>query len=162
RLRVTASWPPLPYTTLFRSSLEPGVLVGGVVDDQFGDHPQPALVSLGNEALGIGHVAVVRMHAAILGNVIAIVAPRRGVERQQPDRVDAQGGDIVELLDQAGKITDAIVVGIEEGFHVNLIDHRILVPEWIFDKGGRLARFGHVLRFLKASTAADATAKPAL
>ena len=127
------------------------MLIGCVVDDQLGDDPQTTLVGFGNEALGVGHVAVVRVHAAVFGDVVAVVAPRRGVERQQPDRVDAQIGNVVELFDQAGEITDAVVVGIEEGLQVDLIDHRILVPERVFDEGGGFARFGHVLRSFRGS-----------
>ena len=70
-------------------ALEPGVLVGGVVDHQFSDHAQPALVGLGNKALGVGHRPVVAVHAAVFGNVVAVITPGRRVERQQPDGVHA-------------------------------------------------------------------------
>src|SRR5258708_31762022 len=71
------------------------------------------------------------MHAAVLGDVVAIVAARRGIERQQPDRVDAELSDVVELLDQAGEIADAVVVAVEERFDVELVDDRVLVPQRI-------------------------------
>ncbi|MCY1446297.1 hypothetical protein D9M71_628530 [compost metagenome] len=90
------------------------MLVAGVVDDQLGDHPQAALVGLGDETAGVGHAAVVRVHGLVFGDVVAVVTAWRGIERQQPQGVDAQLGDIVELADQAGEITDAIVVRVEE------------------------------------------------
>ncbi|MNE29717.1 hypothetical protein D3C80_1232080 [compost metagenome] len=119
------------------------MLVGGVVDDQFGDHPQAALVRLGDKALHIGQGAVVRVHGLVLGDVVAIVAARRRVERQQPQGVDPKLGDVVELGDQAGKVTDAVVVGIEEGLDVYLVDDRVFVPQWIIDKGGWAGALGH-------------------
>ena len=69
--------------------------------------------------------------ARVLGDVVAVVAARRGIERQQPDRVDAELGDVVELGDQAGEVADAVIVRIEERLHVQLVDDRVLVPERI-------------------------------
>ena len=69
-----------------------------------------------------------RVDRAVVGNVVAVVAQRRGVERQQPDRRDAQLLDVVELLDQAVEIADAVAVGVEERLDVGLVDHRVLVP----------------------------------
>ena len=82
------------------------MLIGGVVHHQLGDHPHAARVRRGDEALDIGQRAVVRMHAAIVGDVVAVVEARRGIERQQPDRVDPEIGDVVELGEQAGEIAD--------------------------------------------------------
>lgn len=90
------------------------MLVRGVVDDQFGDHPQTAFMGFGNEAFGIGQGAVVGVHATVLGDVVAIVASWRGVERQQPDGVDAQIGNVIEFGDKAGKVADPVIVGVEK------------------------------------------------
>ena len=73
--------------------------------------------------------AVVGMDAAVVGDVVAVVAPRRRVEGQQPERVDAELGDVVELREQPGEVADAVVVGVEEGLHVQLVDDRVVVPE---------------------------------
>src|SRR5207244_8659102 len=51
-----------------------------------------------------------------------------GVEGQQPDGGDAQPRDVVERLDQAGEVADAVRVGVAEGSHVQLVDDRVLVP----------------------------------
>lgn len=115
--------------------LEPGVLVRGVVDHQLADHTQLALVGLGDKAPDVGQGAVVGADPAVFGDVVAIVAPRRGVERQQPEGVDPQVLDVVELGDQPRKIADSVVVGIEKRLHMHLIDHRVLVPERVLDKG---------------------------
>ncbi|MNM28348.1 hypothetical protein D3C81_388620 [compost metagenome] len=131
-------------------ALKPRVLIRGVVDDQFGDHSQAALVRLGDEALGIGHGPVVAVHAAILGDVIAIVAAWRRIERQEPDGIDAKVGDVIEFGDQAGKVADPVVVGVEIGFDMNLIDHRVLVPERVLDEGGCLGFLRHLKLLLNS------------
>ena len=78
-------------------ALEPGVLIGGVVDDQLGDHPQTATVRLLDETPGLGQGAVIGADRLVFADVVAIVAPRRGIERQQPECVHAEVGDVVEL-----------------------------------------------------------------
>ena len=124
-------------------TLEPGVLVRSVVDDQFGDHPQAAFMRLGDKALGVRQGAVVAVDAAILGDVVAIVAPWRGVERQEPDGVDAEVGNVIKLGDQAGKIADPVIVGVKKRFDMNLIDHCVLVPERVLDEGRCLGFLRH-------------------
>jgi hypothetical protein len=121
-------------------ALEPRMLVGGMVDHQLGDDPQAALVGGGDEAAHVGHLAVLGMDRAVVGDVVAVVASRRGIERQQPQRVDAQIGDVVELGDQAGEVADAVVVRIEERLHMQLVDDRVLVPELL--GGEQAGEFG--------------------
>ena len=82
-------------------ALEPGVLVGGVVDHQLGDHPQAAAVRLAQEAPEVAAGAVGGMDVGVVGDVVAVVAQRRGVERQQPEGGDAEVRQVVELAGQA-------------------------------------------------------------
>jgi hypothetical protein len=66
-------------------ALEPRVLVAGVVDDQFGDDAQPQPVRAAHELSKVAHRPVTGIDALIVGDVVTVVAQRRGVERQQPD-----------------------------------------------------------------------------
>ena len=50
------------------------MLVGGVVDDELGDDAQAALVRLAHEAAEVAHRAVGRVDAAVVGDVVAVVA----------------------------------------------------------------------------------------
>ena len=100
----------------------------------------PRACAAAMKRLRVGERAVVRMHAAIVGDVVAVVAPRRGIERQQPDRVDAEIGDVVELGDQARKVADAVVVRIEERLDVQLVDDRVLVPQRVLGQRGAIRR----------------------
>ena len=108
--------------------LEPGMLVGGVVDDEFGDDPQPAPVRLVDEAAEVAHRAVGWVDRAVVGNVVTVVAQRRGIERHQPDRIDAERGDVIEPLHQPTEVAHSVIVGILESLDVHLVDDGVLVP----------------------------------
>ena len=105
------------------------MLIGGVVDDKFGDHLQAEPVRLLQHGAEIIQGAELRMHILVVGDVVAVVLERRRIERHQPDRVDAQVPDVFELGGEALEIADAVVVRIEERFDVDLIDDRVLVPK---------------------------------
>jgi hypothetical protein len=100
-----------------------------MVDYQLGDHLQAAALRLAHEGAEVRARAVVRMHVVVVGDVVAVVLERRRVERQQPERVDAEVLDVVELRGQSAEVADAVVVRVEERLDVQLIDDRVLVPE---------------------------------
>ena len=86
------------------------MLVGRVVADQLGDHAQPALVRLSHQPAHVAHRPVGRVDVVVVGDVVAVVLAGARVERQEPQRVDAEILEIVELLGQAGEIADAVAV----------------------------------------------------
>jgi len=61
------------------------------------------------------------MDCVVVRDVIAVVAQRRGEERHEPYRVDAEFLQVVELLFKPLKITDAIPVAVMESADVHLI-----------------------------------------
>ena len=65
-------------------ALEPGMLIRGVIDHELGDDPQIAAVRLADKLLEVVHPPVGRVDVLVVGNVVAVVAQRRGIERQQP------------------------------------------------------------------------------
>ena len=71
---------------------------------------------------------VVRVDRPVVGDVVAVVAQRRGVERQQPEGRDAQVVQVVELRDEAPEVADAVVVAVAERPHVELVDDGVAVP----------------------------------
>ncbi len=111
--------------------LEPGVLVRGVIDDEFGDDLQAAAVCFAHEMAKVIARSVRGEHVGVVRHVVPVIEHRRWIERLQPDGVDAQFLDVVEFLRQAAKIPDPVLVGIEEGLDVQLIDDRVLVPQRI-------------------------------
>jgi len=121
-------------------SLKPGMLIGRGVDDQFGDHPQPTRMRFANEDLEIPHRAVRRIDLRVAGDVVTVILERRGIEWQQPERRDTQVLQVIELLRQPSKVADAVSVAVEERTHVQLINHRVLVPLRIARKRRGLIR----------------------
>ena len=73
------------------------MLLRRVIHHQLGDHPDATPVRCVDEALHIVQRAVVRMHPAVIGNVVAVIEQGRRIERQQPDRADPEFGDVIEL-----------------------------------------------------------------
>src|SRR5690606_35484755 len=107
------------------------MLIGGVIDDQLGDDADAALVRGPHEGLEVAQRAVARMDALVVRDVVPIVTQRRRIEGQQPERVDAEVREVVELRREAGKVAYAVVRAVEKGPDVRLIDDGVLVPEWI-------------------------------
>ena len=75
--------------------LEPGVLIRGVIDDQLGDHLQPPAMRLADKNTDVVAIAEVGIDVAVVGDIVPVIAHRRGIERQQPKRVDPQSYNFV-------------------------------------------------------------------
>ena len=78
--------------------LEPGVLVAGVVHHHVGDDPDAPAVGLVEERLDVVERARLGQHGEEVADVVAAVAQGRLEEGQQPQAVDAQPRQVVELL----------------------------------------------------------------
>ena len=121
--------------------LEPRVVGRRVVHDEVGDDAHAALVRLLDERLEVVDVPVVGVDAEEVGDVVAAVAERRLVHRQEPDAVDAEPLQVVELLDQPAEVAGAVVVAVVEAADVDLVEHRRLEPERVALEP--VARFRH-------------------
>ena len=88
--------------------LEPRMLVAGVVHDQVGDDPDAPLVRLVDERDEIADVPVLAEHGHEVGDVVAAVAKRRGVNGQQPDAVDAEPLQVVQPGRQPAQVAGAV------------------------------------------------------
>src|SRR5262245_32791424 len=110
---------------------EPGVLVRSVVEHQVDDHPHAARVRRVEEILEIVERAVFREDRIVIRDVVAAVAQRRSVYRQQPQAVDSQPLQVIELFGQPAKIADPVGVRIVKAPDVEFIKDRVLVPEMI-------------------------------
>src|SRR5262249_54254768 len=81
-----------------------------------------------DQPVEIGERAEDRIDAAIVRDVVAEIGHGRGVERRDPDGIDAEPGQIVRAFDDAGEVADAVGVAVLEGARVDLIDDRALPP----------------------------------
>ena len=108
--------------------LEPGMVGRGVVHDQVDDHAHPALVGRLDERAEVLDRPVVGIDPVEVGDVVAAVAKRRGIERQHPDAVDPEPLQVVELLLEAAEVAGAVVVAVEERARMDLVEDGRLEP----------------------------------
>jgi hypothetical protein len=112
-------------------TLKPRMLVGGVIDHQFRDHAQVSALGFLHEAPKILHGAEVGIDLAVIGDVVAVVAAGRRIERQQPQSGDAQLLQVIKPLGQPGKVANTVIVAVGERFDVKLIDDGVFEPETV-------------------------------
>ena len=131
--------------------LEPHVLVGGVVRHQIDDEPDAAAMRLGEHHVEVGQGAEERVDVAVVRDVVAGILLRRALERAQPDRVDAEVGEVVEVRGDAGEVADAVARAVGEGAGIDLVDHGGAPPLRGGAGGGQVGALGEVGRSHPAS-----------
>src|SRR5438105_15721047 len=119
------------------------MLVGCVVADQLVQHSQPAPVCLAHQLADVPEPAVNRVDLGEVRDVVSVVTQRRGVEGQQPERINSQLLQVVELLGEPREVTDAVRVAVVERADMHLVDDRVLVPERVLVEAGRQAKYSN-------------------
>jgi hypothetical protein len=104
------------------------VVAGGVVGHQVDDHPDAVVVGVVEEVVEGLHVAEDGVDVARVGDVVAVVDHGGGVERGQPDGVDAEELQVAQPGAHAFEVAQAVAVGIREGPDVDLVEHRVAPP----------------------------------
>ena len=89
---------------------EPLVLVGGVVGDEVDDEAHVTLLDAGEHGVEVGHGAEVFHDDAVVADVVAVVSVGGGEVGGQPDDIDPEVLEVVEVLRDAFKIADAVAV----------------------------------------------------
>ena len=107
---------------------EPGVAVRRVVHHQVDDHAQAPVLRRADHRGEVPERAEPLVDAVVVGDVVAIVAVRRGVERHEPQAAHAHAGEVVDPLAQPREVAHPVVVPVEERLHVEAVDHRVLPP----------------------------------
>src|SRR5262249_37322232 len=111
--------------------LKPRVLIRCVVDNQFGNDAQIALMRGVQKRSEILERAENRIDVEVIGNVVAVVSQWGWIERQQPDRGDAEFLQIIQLFHETAKVAHAVAIAVAKGFDVQLVDDGVLVPKRI-------------------------------
>src|SRR4029077_4729110 len=101
---------------------EPGVFVGGVVDDQVHDQPHAAGVQLADQLVQVGERAEQRVDVLVVADVVAVVVHRGPVHRGKPDHVGAQALQVVQVGQHAAQVADAVPGRVGEAARVHLVD----------------------------------------
>jgi hypothetical protein len=114
--------------TGLQAFLEPGMKIARVGKDLVEDDLQAAAVGFGDEMLEIGHRAHLRRDAVEVGDVIAEVAVGRWMDGRQPDGIDAQPGNVVELRADALQVADTVRIAVAERARIDLVDDGALPP----------------------------------
>jgi hypothetical protein len=104
------------------------VRVAGVVHDEVDDHPDAALVCLGDEVPEVVDGAALGEDRGVVGHVVPAVAQGRGEERRHPEAVDPEPLEVVQLLHQASEVTRAVRVGVTERPDEHLVEQGGLEP----------------------------------
>jgi len=100
-----------------------------VIHDEIDQDTKASLSTSLGELDKVSERAVTGIDSVIVGNVVAIVATRRGLERKEPDCRYAQALQVIEAAEEASKIANPISVRVEVGSDGQAIDDCIFVPE---------------------------------
>ena len=104
------------------------MLIGRVVDDEIHDDFDAAFVCVLHKLDKITARAVTRIDAVKVGDVVAVVAVRRRLERRKPNGADTQRLKIFQTAGEPLKVPDAVAVGVHKCFQVEAINNSVLVP----------------------------------
>ena len=85
-------------------------MIRGMVDNELGNDAKSAFMRSIEKGAEIVERAVVWINIEIIGDVVAVIFERRWIKWEKPDRADTQFLEIIEFLDQAAEIADAIRV----------------------------------------------------
>jgi hypothetical protein len=121
---------PVPFRVVLRRPRlhEPGVLVGGVVDDQVHHQLEATTVYVGQQPVELLQRPEQRVDVLVVADVVAVVVHRRAIHRRQPENVDPQRDQMVEASADAGQVTRAVAVPVGEAAGVDLVDDGATPP----------------------------------
>src|SRR5688572_17720498 len=112
------------------------MLVRGVIRHEIEDELHAAGVHFREQAIEIFERAERRRDVAVVGDVVAEILHRRGVDRRDPHRVDAEPREVIEALANAVEIAFAVAVAVLERKRIDLIDDAALPPQRIRGRCG--------------------------
>ncbi len=107
---------------------EPLVLIGGMVRDDVHEDLDAQPVGGFDEGVETLEGAVLGVDAPVVGDVVAVVVLRGGVDGVEPYGIDAEIGEFGEGLRHSREVAEAVAVRILEGTDVDLIGDCVAPP----------------------------------
>ena len=107
---------------------EPRVIPAAMVRHHIHHDSQSELVSSREQRVERLEPAVVGLDVEVVGDVVAVVVLRGRVARRQPQRVDAETGDVRQPVPDTDEIADAVTVAVGERADIDLVDDGCLPP----------------------------------
>ena len=133
RLRpVLAVTPDIPvaFGVIFRGARfeKPRVLVRGMIHDQVENQPHAALMHALQQPVEIGHGAELRHDPLIVADVVPVIVVGRRVHRADPDKIDAEIFQVIELFNNPVEIANTVAVAVFKAARINLVGRRLFPP----------------------------------
>src|SRR5579862_8805798 len=115
------------------------MLIRSMIRHQVEDDADAAPMRLGNHAVEAGKRAEVAMHVAVVADVVTPIAQRRWIDRAQPERIDAELAQVIEMRGDAVEVADAVAIRVGKTARIDLIEDRVLPPMARHRLGGSVA-----------------------
>lgn len=103
-----------------------------MVDHQVHDDAHAAPMGFVQQALDVRHRAVFRVDGAVVADVVAVIVVGGLVDRAQPEEIDAQRLQVVQLGEDAPEVADAVSVAVIEALGVDLVSNCFFPPGPLF------------------------------
>src|SRR5262249_16023305 len=94
------------------------------------DDANAALMQCRHQPVEVGKRAEERIDVEIVGDVVAEIGHRRGIDRRDPDGVDPEPVEIIDAIEGAVQVADAVTIAVLKGARIDLIDDG-LPPPWL-------------------------------
>src|SRR4051794_6565548 len=121
---------------------EPGMLARGMGRDDVGDHAEVECVRLPDELVEVVERAEKRVDLDVVRDVVPVIRARRRVERRQPEGVDTELFEVLQLLRDAGDVADTVAVRVGKAPHVDLVEDGVAPPRAHFATSTSSAQVG--------------------
>src|SRR5215469_800131 len=122
------------------------MLIRGMVQHHLDNYANAPFVRGVQECFEIVERTVRWVYRAIIGNIVAIVPQGRGKERHQPDTVDPQILEVIQLLREPAEISVAISAAVVESADMDLVNNRVLVPKRVLSLQLSFPEYGCMAR----------------
>jgi hypothetical protein len=99
-----------------------------VVGHEVDGDPDAVRVGVRDQVVHGVEVAPCRVDAAVVGDVVAVVDHRGGVDGAEPQRVDAEQLQVAQAATDPLQVAEPVAVGVGEAGHVDLVEDGVPPP----------------------------------